>query len=701
MTRYLVGVDVGGTFTDCAVVDDQGEIHTAKALTTPVDQSVGVVDAIEAVAATLGVSLSNLLANTDRMVHGTTMGINAIVTRSGPPIGLIATKGHGEALFIMNGTGRTAGLSAQDVINYPETSLPIPIVEPGFVAEVTERVDREGKVVVPLDIDEAKAAVESLRARGARSIAVCFLWSFMNPANEREVKALIERADDIFVSASSDIAPKLGEYPRTATTVMNAYIGPAFTAYMKTLGARIAESGFGRDITYAQCNGGVMTPEIARSMPVRTLDSGPAVGVVGSAYLGGLMNYPNIICTDMGGTTFDVGLVANGRPVSREESILDRYQLHLPMIDVQSIGAGGGSIAWKDHAGGLRVGPASAGAVPGPACYGRGGDAATVTDADVVRGIIDPDNFLGGTMRLDAEAAHRAVGRIASSLGLGIHDAAAGITRIVDNQMADLVRRMSLYRGYDPRDFVVFAFGGAGPVHAGLYAQALGIHTVVVPLANVASVWSALGAACAEITFTVDRTQVLRSPFDPSQINAAFKAMEAEAHQGLARQGVPPTEHALRHSVFMKFTGQVFELEVDLPGGDLMPDLAEGLVGRFADAYEQRYGSGTAYRAAGVMITLLRVTAIGQGKRPTLRSRQGLENSVPAAATARPVYWAEAAALVDTPVYSGATLRPGHRLNGPAVVEYPHTTIALHPGHCAHVDEFGNVVIRLESKALQ
>ena len=696
---YLVGIDIGGTFTDCAVVRADGEIFIGKSATTPHDLTEGFFGALEDVAQRLGLSASQLLGQTERLVHGTTQGTNALVARSGARVGLIATKGHGEAILVMNGGGRTAGLSVESMLDLPATDKPEPLVPRSRIVEVTERVDVAGQVIVPLDLAEAERAIQSLLDDKVEAIGICFLWSFLHPAHELAVKDLVRRlAPGVHVTASCELAPQPGEYPRMATVAMNAYTGPILSRYIERLEARVAQAGLARGVLFGQCSGAVLTSAVAKAAPILTLQSGPATGVAGTAYLGPVMGYPNVVTADMGGTTFDVGLVVDGQALMQEGTVFEQYELHLPMIDVQSVGAGGGSIAWVDEISGtLKVGPKSAGASPGPVCYGQGGTAPTVTDADLVMGVLDPLNFLGGRVKLDAAAAHAAVGKIAERLGVDVYRAAAGISQIVDSRMADLIRRMTLYKGYDPRDFVLFAFGGGGPTHAGLYADELGIGKVVVPLAEASSVWSALGAACCDLSHLLKHPEQLGEPFDVARLNALFAGLEAEARRRLDADGVAAADQAVRRFIQMKFTAQVFELEVELPPGELAAAQATHLGDQFIKAYEQRYGKGTAYRKAGIWITGLRMRAIGRSLKPRL-ARRRLGARSPAAAARKPgrgVYWQESGRMENTPIYLGTALIPGNEVAGPAVIEFPSATIVVRPRQHANMDEFGNIILNL------
>jgi N-methylhydantoinase A len=430
---FFLGVDIGGTFTDCVAVDDGGRVFHAKTpsthATTPVD---GVLAGLDLLAEEAGVDTADLLSQADRFSHGTTIGTNLVVERKGAKVGLLATKGHHDALLMMRGAGRTAGVPIDQVYSVHRTDKPAPLVPRGRTAQIAERVDVDGEVVAPMDDDAAREAVRTLLGRGdVDAIAIALMWSFRNPAHERRLREIVaEEAPGMFVSVSHETSPRQGEYERTVATVINSYVGPASSRYLEQLADALGERGLGRSPFIMQANGGVVPVAVARARPLTTIGSGPAGGLAGTAAIAAASGHRNVIATDMGGTSFEVGLVIDGAPLLSGEEVLDQYTFQMPHLDLRSIACGGGSIARVDpHSGGLRVGPESAGSDPGPACYGRGTEP-TVTDADVVLGLIDPEMFLGGRMHLDRDAAVRAVQRIAAPLELAVEEAAAGIVQV-------------------------------------------------------------------------------------------------------------------------------------------------------------------------------------------------------------------------------------------------------------------------------
>ncbi len=698
---YMVGVDIGGTFTDCAVFDDQaGRFITGKAATTPQNPAEGFFNALEAAAAAAGLDVRQLLSNAATLVNGTTVGTNAIVTKRGAKVGLLTTVGHGEALQIMRGGGRTKGLSIDELLYIPGAYKPEPLVSNDCIEEVAERVDCKGNVVVALDELGAEQALRRLLAKGIEALAICLLWSPMNPAHEQALAALARRiAPGLFISCSHEVSPMVGEYPRAVAAVFNACIGPLMRRYVNGLEKQSAEASYGGQLLFAQCVGGCVPAAQAAAVPLYTVDSGPVSGVAACSILGPKMGYPNIITTDMGGTTFDVGIVYQGAGLTRSATVLGRYEMAVSMVDVVSIGAGGGSIAYIDPAsGGLRVGPRSAGAEPGPMCYGKGGTEPTVTDANLVLGILDPDYFLGGKRKLDVDLARQGVERLATTLGLGLEETAAGVCQIVDNMMAGEIRRMTLFRGYDPREFVVFAFGGGGPTHAGAYARELGVKQVIVPLGNCAAVWSALGTYAGGVVHVYDRNEFMREPLQGHALNRIFAEMEAHARAQLAAEGFSPSNMDFERYISLKYGAQISSLEIPFPNAGLAPHEADGLIANFETTYAKRYGEGAGFREAGVEVMKLRLRAVGRlpDVNPGRFSRARTNGHSSGTTLAkRRVYWWEAEGFLDTPVLDGELLAAGDEIKGPAIVELPHTTMPVRPGQSSHLDDYGNIVLNV------
>jgi len=694
---YLVGVDIGGTFTDCVVLDRAGNITATKAASTPGNFAGGMLAAMQVAAERLKLPFDAFCERISVLTHGTTVGTNALIQRRGAKVGLITTKGHEDAIHIMRGSRGVSSRDIAKVVHFPESQKPDPIVPKRFIHGVSERVDCFGEVVVPLNEADAERAIGELVAAGCDAIAICFLWSFRNPAHERRVRDMIRAvAPGVFVSCSIDIAPKWGEYERTTATVLNAYIGPVMSRYLSSLDRELKRHHYKQPLQITQCGGGSISVDRAMDSPLLTLDSGPVSGVTGSVFFGKLIGVPDIITTDMGGTSFDVGIIAGGQPEYSFISNVIQYDYFLPKVDIQAIGSGGGSLARVNgFSRTLGVGPDSAGADPGPACYGKGNTTPTVTDADVVLGYIDPDNFLGGRMKLDKVKAAAAVQSVADSLGLSLAEAASGIATIAEFKMADIIRKMTVEKGHDPRDFVLFAFGGAGPVHAAVFGAELGVRKVIVPLREIASTWCAFGAAAADILHVYEQVDIQGSPFDPVRVNRVLADLRARAGAQMAKDGIAAARRKFSFSLDMRHRGQINEVEVMLPEGRLEGALAERLRQRFYDRYEQLYGRGSSYRNARLEIVTMRVRATAATPRPKLTKARRLTAAIPPAAKrgTRPIYWATPKRTVRTPVFDGAALRPGNRIKGPCVVETSQTNVVVPPGRTLRVDAFGNFEI--------
>jgi N-methylhydantoinase A len=706
MSEYRVSIDIGGTFTDCTIVDGAGAVTIAKSPSTPSDFSRGFLDALEAGARVLDLDLDGLLRATRRLSHGTTVGINAVVSRTGARVGLIATAGHGDALRILNNTGRTNGQPVERILNYAASSLPERFVRRGDTVEVTERIDAFGAVVVPLDEEELLAAAQGLLDQGVETLAVSYLWSHLNPVHERRTRELLDAAfPDVYASYGSELAARIGEYPRAATAVFNSYIGPLMRDYVTRLLDGLRAHGYEERLLFAQCDGGLVDAADVIGRPVMTLESGPVGGVIASARAGAELGHDNIIATDMGGTTFDVSVIAEGRLPIRDGVVVEQHDLFLRMVDVESVGAGGGSLAWVDpQSGALRVGPQSAGADPGPVCYGRGGTQPTVTDADLVLGLLNPDNFLGGRMQLDVEAARRAVGALGERLGLDLLTCAAGIQEVADNLMEDKIRSMTIARGHDPRDFVLYAFGGGGAVHAGLFSRGLGIRRVVVPVGDLASVWSAYGIGLEGYGRTYESPVFLRAPLDADAVAGAFERLEADARADADRSQIDWGALALSRTADMKYALQVYDVEAEVPSGAMANGAMEAIVASFEQTYAQRFGEGVGYPEGGIDLTALRLhvepavplavpaatTGNGNGAAPP---------PVAAPSGTRDVFWPELGRVSATPVFTGPDLAAGAALSGPALVDYPDTTVVLRPGLTLTVDPGGNLTIDLGATA--
>jgi N-methylhydantoinase A len=690
-----IGTDIGGTFTDLVLMTDNGDVQIFKALTTPDDRTRGVLDAMNIAAEASGLSPSELVARLRYFSHGTTAATNAFIERKGALTGLLTTRGFEDTLRIQRAMSGWVGLPIHEISHFSKRHPPTPIVPQALTIGIAERVDYKGMVIVPLDEEQARGAIQTLIDQGVESVAISLLWSFRNPAHERRLAELVrEMAPEIFVTISSELVPIIGEYERTSTTAINAYLGPVIHRYINGLERAVRDHGFGGPISIMESGGGVLPASEAAFQAANLLTSGPAGGVLASQKLGDLLGYQNVLTADMGGTSFDVGLIVDGLPLLETVREEGRYHVALPSIKVTAIGAGGGSIA-RVRDGHLTVGPESAGSTPGPACYGRGGTEPTITDADVVLGIVDAKYFLGGKMALDVEAAHEAVRRfVAEPLGLSVAEAAAGIREVANNQMADLLRRVTLRAGYDPRDFVLMAYGGAGATHAHQYAEVAGISTIVVPKTGPAH--SAFGTVTGDRhrSFSLAIGQHAPARFkrasehiDLARITDGFAELEAKAVAALG------DEATLHRFVGMRFRQQVHEIGVEVGSGALVAADIDILVDRFEVQYERIYGKNTALRISGVEFTVIRVEATSPVIRPHAKEEKAVGHSNAPAGT-RPVYF-YGQGFVDTPIYRIADVGPGHSISGPAIIERPDTTIVVGPGQAAEMEKYGNIIIEV------
>jgi len=688
---YYIGVDIGGTFTDCVLVDEHGNHRTSKALSTKANPSDGVLAGLELLAEGEGLDVRGLLARTKRFGHGTTIGTNAVLERAGARVGLVTTAGHGDAVLLMRGSGRVAGLSIEEIFSVHGTRLPEPLTVRGAVLEVDERIDAAGQVVVALDVERAVTQVLGLiEEHDLDSIAIAFLWSFVNPSHEQQLAdALRQAAPGVFVSTSSEVSPRLGEYERVVATILNGYVGPACSRYLGNLADQLRERSLAEPLLVMQSNGGVLPAEAAASTSLGTIDSGPAGGLTGVATLARHFGHDFVVATDMGGTSFDIGLVIDGKPVLAEENVIDQYTYRIPHLAVRTIACGGGTLAhFDDVTGALRVGPKSAGSEPGPVSYGRGGTVPTVTDADVVLGFLRPKAFLDGRMPLDREAAVEATARLAKELGLSVEETAAGILEINNLRAATVIRQQTLERGHDPRDFVLYAFGGAGPVHAYGFARESGVKEVVIPLGNGASTLSAYGIGSGDVLVYQEVERSLTAPFageTGDRLRETLCDVEGTARAALDKLDVAgPVE--IQIDALMRYKEQLLhslDIAIDLGSG---ADVGEQVLADFNAEYARRYGQGGTALFQDVEIFAFRARVSVPADIPVPVTVAGDSAEV----TSSDVYW-PGQGWTSTQVYSGV---PHGVVEGPALVELPHTTIAVPPGADLSQGDAGELRLR-------
>lgn len=696
---WVIGVDIGGTFTDAFAADESGIVFSAKADSTPPDFSRGVINALEELALQLKLSLNQLLSETAYLCHGTTVTLNALVTGETAKVGFITTKGHGDSIYIMNMEGRYAGLSAEDIQNMVRTNKPRPLIPRRLLREVPERIDWKGAVVVSLDEAAVRSAVNELLAENVDAIAVSFLWAFMNPIHERRVREIIHEINPhLYVSLSHEVSPRIREYSRHVTTIMSAQVGPTLRNYVLPLKQCLIGNGLQGSFMIMQGSGGTILAEEAPKYPITTIGSVLSGGIVGSVSLGEQLGHKNIIATDVGGTTFLVGLIVDGRPVFRTTTILNQFHVNVPMVRVRSIGSGGGAIAWLDDRKNLRVGPRSAGASPGPACYDQGGKEPTVTDADLVLGILNSKYFLGGRKLLHVELAKDALKeKIGNPIGMSAEEAAMAIFTIQNSQAADFLEKVVVEAGYDPRDFVLYAFGGAGPVHAFEYGKELGVKEILVPMGSTAAAFSAYGLAASDVILTTELSDPANFPVSPDRVNRNFERLEKEARSRLDAQEIPFSSVNLRYEIDIRYTLQIAEVSTPVKSGRLTDEDVAQIASDFEAQYKILYGRGSGYREAGFQFITYRVFVTGQlpFKRslPRVASANGNSTAV-AVKERRRVLLDLKLSWQETPIYDYQKLAYGHKIPGPAVVEAPTTTAVIPAEAEAHIDELGNIIIR-------
>jgi N-methylhydantoinase A len=713
-----MAVDVGGTFTDAVLVQDgAGIVGIDKVLTTPRDPSEGFLHAVDRLSSRMGVEPAALLA----VLHGTTIATNALLERRGTEAALLVTEGFRDILEI-------ARQVRYELYNL-QTEKPAPLIPRQRCLEIPERVRWSGEVLIPLDEEAVATAAQQLRELGVESVAICFLHAYRNPAHERRAAEIVRSiCPEAFISLSCDVAPEIREYWRASTTVTNAYIRPTVQRYLERVEAALDRNGFAGALQIMQSNGGMMSAGTARLRPVHMLESGPAAGVAAAAFIVRLAgrkdrrqaatpspdaaheagDLSNAISFDMGGTTAKVGLIRGGQPAIRTEfeagaasgsgAGLQKgsgYPILAPVMDLVEVGAGGGSLAWIDAGGLLRVGPRSAGADPGPVCYGRGGDRPTVTDANLVLGRLDPDRFLGGRLRLEVDAANRAVEEVcARPLGLDVVEAAMGIIDIANAAMYQAMRLISVQRGYDPREFALVAFGGAGPVHANLLAQELGVPRVLVPPSP--GVASALGMLTTNVRhdYRVTRLQPLADT-RPGDLELLFREMEDRAVSSLREEGFATDRIRLRRSLDLRYVGQSWKLNVTCDGDGSLDPLQ--MKRAFDEMHEQQYGYAVGEEPVEVVNLALAAEGVIRPLQPheltvdPAESARTADDSAPRPVeqTVRPVYFRETRGFTDTPVYDRYQLAAGATIRGPAIVAEMDATTVIHPGYRALVDRFG------------
>jgi len=691
--HFAIAVDIGGTFTDITLADRRsGRLWQVKTPTTPADQSEAFVHGIRRVLQEAGVAAAQI----EGVFHGTTVATNAILERKGARLGLLTTEGCRYVLHI----GR------HDVARNTNSYFwirPARLVPPRRIHEIAERMGPDGSVERSLDEDGCRRALRVLREQGIESLAVCLLHAYANPVHEQRVRALAaEELPGMPCSLSSEVLPVFREYERTTATALNAYVMPQVAGYHQRLETRLRELGICAPLRIMKSNGGMYGARAAANQPLHTALSGPAAAAVGSVLVGQAANLPSVISIDVGGTSADICLSQHGKPAITSAGEISGLPLNVPMVDVHTIGAGGGSIARVTDNKSLRVGPESAGAEPGPACYGRGGKEATVTDANLVLGRSPAS--LGGEVPLDIGLAEQAImERVAKPLGLSLHEAAEGVVELLNNNMAAAIRSVSVERGYDPRKFALVAGGGGGPLHAGRLAVLLDIPLVIVP--SSAGLLSTLGLLATDLKSDFMQTVIQRADaYDLAKLNAALTELERKANAWFASEGVAAADATFVRTASLRYTHQAYEITVALPqtgagsGARSSPlteaDLAS-LQQSFHNEHEQLYAWSS--RTLPVELVNLGVSAYGRLAKLKLPAHSGSSGAAPASRTTRMVYFGRAEGMLKTPIYDFAALSPGQTLIGPAVIEQRFATVLVLPRHAAGMDHYGNILIKVQA----
>ena len=693
--EYVIGVDIGGTCTDCVLLDEDGHVTVAKAFSTPPDFSQGVLNAVALGAEHLGLSLAELLRDTRLFLHATTVAENAIIEGDLVETGIITTRGFEDTLRLMRGGyAEWSGRSEAEIKNIPYVSKPAPLVRPGLVRGIRERTDAWGQVVASPDEDEIATAVEALLNAGAETLGVCFLWSFANAETELRAGDVVRKLHpEVFLTLSHEAAPVVGEFERCQTVALNSRLGPPVARYLSQLSARLREHDYPGALLVMQAYGGLLDAEKAAQKPVGLIESGPVSGLVGSRALGQVLGYDDIIGADMGGTTFKAGVIQRGLIDYAREPMVARYHYASPKMNMESIGVAGGSIISLDpETGSPRIGPKSAGSMPGPICYDRGGDEPTVTDVDLLLGYLDQRFFLGGREPLNAAKAEEIFGStIADELGMELGEAAGEAYRLANSMIYDMLHKLTVERGLDPRGYVLFSTGGTAGMHVSSFAPELNVSKVVIP--HAASVHGALGLVSADVAYEDQESHLLRAPADPDAVNPILAAIEARIERQLVDDGFPENDIAITRAIEMRYRRQVHVITVPVEVvGPLSAADLESVAGRFTRLYEERFGPGSGYSDAGIEMVNFRVHGTGHLRKPSLTGEDdGSKDPARALVETRQAYFAPERAFLEAQCYAFESLTPGNTIEGPAVVWGPDTTVVVNPGQRLRCDRYKNL----------
>jgi len=688
---FKIGIDVGGTFTDFLLVDAEGNPEIYKVLSTPDDPSVAVMTGLGEMAKEKGMAVSSFLNSVDIIVHGTTVTTNAVLTGKVAKTGLLTTKGFRDALQMRRGIREEL---------YNNRYLPPPPLVPRYLrVPVEERVDYSGKIVKQIVLHDVDKGIDLFKAEGVEAVAVCFMHAYANTENESRAAELVaQRLPGTYLSVSSEILPQIRFYDRVSTTVLNSAVGPLLRDYLMALTGRLKSEGFSGILLIMQSNGGVTSPETVMGLAASTLLSGPAAAPVAGATYAGLHGETNFITIDMGGTSFDASLVKDSKPIVTTSGKVNRYALALPMMEINTIGAGGGSIAWIDEGGLLRMGPQSAGARPGPACYGLGGLEPTCSDANLILGYLNAEYFAGGKIKLDRSSAEYAIrSKIADPLGMSIEEAAYGMFHVMNVNMASAIREISVQRGYDPREFLLVCAGGAGPIHAAMIAMELEIPRILIPKES--SIFCAAGMLLSDLKHDFVGTYhvvLSKESMDEARLLALVKKLRKDGEAVLSKENIPPEDRAYLYSMDLRYVGQYHEVNVSVPHEELLDLRLEAIKERFHWEHDRLYGYSLKEEGREIEMVNVRMTAIGTTQKPRFK-REAYQGRDPSSCMRgqRQVYVPSERSFFSVNVYDGDRMSYGHQLKGPAIIEQVNTTIFVPPGCDVECDEYGSYLLNL------
>ncbi|MBL7190702.1 hydantoinase/oxoprolinase family protein [bacterium] len=685
--KYKLGIDVGGTFTDFILIADFGETTIHKTLSTPEDPSIGVIGGIHDLAEIIGAELPAFINNIETIVHGTTVATNALLTLKGAKTALITTKGVRDALEMRR------GIREEQYNNHYRNVAPL--IPRYLRLTVNERIDAQGEILIPLDESELIPIIEYLKAEKVESIAVCFMHAYRNSVHEDiTVKFLRKQLPSCFITSSAETLPSVRFYERVSTTAVNAYIGPVVANYLNSLTRKLEDINFAGTLLIMQSNGGVVTPDVVKKIPAVTVLSGPAAAPTAGAFYAGLMGYKDCITIDMGGTSFDASLVIDGQCVTSDEGSINRYRIALPSLDIVTIGAGGGSIGWIDSGGLLHMGPQSAGASPGPICYGKGGELPACTDANLILGYLNPNFFAGGKIKLDVENTRKLMTeKLAERLGLSLLETAVGMFRIINNNMAQGVREVSIERGYDPRESLFIVAGGAGPIHAGEICKELEIPMFVVP--SVASIFCAAGMLLGDLKHDYIRSYI--TPFsgiDREVFMNLFDEMKHTGGETLIKEGVSGDRIEFYPVLDLRYIGQYHEVQLPVLWDDIASFNLDKIKEEFHKEHNRLFGYSLEEEGTEIEVINIRLRAVGKMEKPKFLSEAAEPVPLPSALKEkRKVYIPESNRMQEVDVYDGDLPLYGHTIEGPAVIEQVNTSIFISADYDCRVDEWGSFII--------